>query len=128
MSEQIDATQLSQKLAPDRGVTLSSARVRKVLKKRCDPAEVSSAWERAPRQRGGVGRGQDINNHLIPIRNKNKPNKLIRIGCCGHTVQGKFASNSLTSRVLAYGVQLATPIPEGDSRKYSNRQPEEVED
>ncbi|MGV2827112.1 hypothetical protein [Myxosarcina sp. GI1(2024)] len=77
MSEPIiNAAQLSQKLAQERGVTLSSDRVRKVLKKRCDPAEVSSARERAPRQRGGVGRGQDINNHRILTQNKNKPNKL----------------------------------------------------
>ncbi len=53
-----NAAQLSQKLAKERGVTLSRDRVRKVLKKR-----------------GGVGRGQDINNHRILTHNKKKPNK-----------------------------------------------------
>ncbi len=50
-----NAAQLSQKLANERGVTLSSERLRKVLKKR-----------------GGVGRGQDINHHRILTQNKKK--------------------------------------------------------
>ena len=54
-----NAAQLSQKLAQERGVTLSSDRVRKVLKKR-----------------GGAGSGQDINNHRILTQNKKKPNEL----------------------------------------------------
>lgn len=55
-----NASQLSKKLSFDRGVTLSSDRLRKVLKKR-----------------GGVGRGQDINNLPPLIPSKNKPKKLI---------------------------------------------------
>ena len=43
-----NAAQLSQKLAKERGVTLSSERLRKVLKKR-----------------GGVGRGRDINSQRL---------------------------------------------------------------
>lgn len=54
-----NAAQLSRKLAKEKGVTLSSDRVRKLLKKR-----------------GGVGKGQDINNHHILPQNKKKPNKL----------------------------------------------------
>lgn len=54
-----NAAQLSQKLAQERGVTLSSDRVRKVLKKR-----------------GGVGRELDINNRLILTQNKKKPSEL----------------------------------------------------
>ncbi len=53
-----NAAQLSKKLALDRGLTLSSDRLRKVLKKR-----------------GGVGRGQDINNLLPLIPSTNKPKK-----------------------------------------------------
>jgi transposase len=55
-----NASQLSQKLAKERGVTLSSDRLRKVLKKR-----------------GGVGRGQDINNHQLMTPNKKKRNESI---------------------------------------------------
>ncbi|WP_353735201.1 helix-turn-helix domain-containing protein [Okeania sp. SIO2C2] len=54
-----NAAQLSRKLSPERGVTLSSDRFRKVLKKR-----------------GGVGKGQDLNNLPPQMLNKNKPKKL----------------------------------------------------
>ena len=50
-----NAAQLSQKLSQERGVTLSSDRLRKILKKR-----------------GGVGKGQDINSLLPLIPNKKK--------------------------------------------------------
>ncbi len=53
-----NAAQLSQKLAQDRGVTLSSDRLRKVLKKR-----------------GGVGREQDINNPPRLTYNNKKRNE-----------------------------------------------------
>ena len=90
-----NAAQLSQKLACIARSDFSSDRVRKVLKKR-----------------GGVGRGQDLNNHRILTQNKKKPNKTTEIGCCGRTAQEKFASNFLTSLVLASGVQSVTPMPE----------------
>lgn len=53
-----NAAQLSHKLSQERGVTLSSDRLRKVLKKR-----------------GGVGRGQDINNQHRMTPNSKKPNE-----------------------------------------------------
>lgn len=53
-----NAAQLSQKLSQERGVTLSRDRLRKVLKKR-----------------GGVGRGQDINNQQLVMANLKKPNE-----------------------------------------------------
>ena len=54
-----NAAQLSQKLAKERGVTLSSDRLRKVLKKR-----------------GGDGKEPDTNNLQPPSRSTKKQNKL----------------------------------------------------
>ena len=59
--------QLCQLLKQERGVKLGTKQLSRILKKRCDPAEVSSARERvmrsesfrAPRQRGGVGNVYD---------------------------------------------------------------------
>ncbi len=76
----------------------------------------------------GAGSGQDIKHHRILTQNKKKPNKLTEIGFYGHTVREKFASNFWTNLVLASGVQSATPMPERESKKYSNKQQEEAED
>ena len=71
-----NSRQLAEKLKQDRGVKLSPDRIRKLLKKRCDPAAVSAARERAPRQRGGDGKEPDINHHQLLTSNLRKPNKL----------------------------------------------------
>ena len=47
----ISSRQLSQSKLRERQVVLGAEQVRRILKKRCDPAEVSSARERAPRQK-----------------------------------------------------------------------------
>lgn len=72
-----NASQLSQKLAKERGVTLSSDRLRKVLKKAdATPARFPRLGN-AHQARGGVGRGQDINNHQLMTPNKKKRNEPI---------------------------------------------------
>ena len=72
-----NAAQLSQKLAQERGVTLSSDRVRKVLKKRMRPSRSFTAARTRTKHRGGVGRGQDINHHRTLTPKKKKPKELI---------------------------------------------------
>ena len=70
-----NASQLAQKLAAERGVTLSADRLRKLLKKRMRPSRRRTAAGTRTKQRGGVGNGQDTPSHPIQTRSTKRLNK-----------------------------------------------------